>query len=358
MASFREGGPVYTWEIPPRQATQQELKKLREELNIQESIVDYLKYMIKAWNTPEKRILATKSREEVAEVLKVPNYKRTYSKNIELLRTAKKYFEGGTENTTPPAYRLRKNVWVGNIARSEAKGGIEWTPEMLNTGWTIAAFFSFLWKLVQWSNDNKYLEEFQSEGSEPRFRRSSDFVIDHSLEDWDIRSWLRDVVAIEGEDYPDIWVDVVNKLIDGESNWNPDAYNKWSKAYGLWQFIPWTWDVINRKYFDWSLRKENPVDQIKAIYANLHDIMEYRNCSAELALAFHNTWKWFNLDYWNVDKKAYILGNLKPIVWKIPGMQWKWVDDVLGITPKQYFTAAVWYYNKLEDFSDAEQLVG
>lgn len=60
-------------------------------------------------------------------------------------------------------------------------------------------------------------------------------------------------------------------------------------AYGLGQHIKSTWDAMNKKYFSWTLDRTNPVDQIKATCAYLHDVKTEKNCDWAQAVIYYHT---------------------------------------------------------------------
>lgn len=154
------------------------------------------------------------------------------------------------------------------------------------------------------------------------------------------------------EKYKDIVIEVSNKydirpeklitLINHENrDWDPMAWAPWSSAYGLWQMIDSTWAT----YGKW-LDRNNPKDQLEATCKYLVAIMDRKDCTIELAMAYYNTWE----GIMSISQsKAQEFARINPAInKKIPSWE--------IITPKTYLIWAVAYYNDI-DFKTASTLV-
>lgn len=133
--------------------------------------------------------------------------------------------------------------------------------------------------------------------------------------------------------YANISKEKLIRLINHENaGWDPLISARGSTAYGLGQMIDSTW-----KKYGKGLNRNNPEHQLDATCRYLLDIMNKKNCSIELAMAYYNTGE----GIFNISNKT--LNNFysinAPIVNKIPA----WVSR----SKKNYFTWAVAYYNDI-----------
>ena len=101
--------------------------------------------------------------------------------------------------------------------------------------------------------------------------------------------YLRDVIT---KDFPNVPPHILVNLFDKESSprgaFDPTALNASTKAYGLGQMTPATWDTIeektNKKY-----DRSSPYDQIHASAAYLDFIMGLNNCNIQDAIVYYHT---------------------------------------------------------------------
>ncbi|WP_417373016.1 peptidoglycan DD-metalloendopeptidase family protein [Glutamicibacter protophormiae] len=99
--------------------------------------------------------------------------------------------------------------------------------------------------------------------------------------DSDVQAAVRGVAAGYGWDSGRHW-DALSKLIAKESSWDPNAQNKTSTAYGLFQFLNSTWGSYGSKTSD-------PAGQARAGMKYIQD----RYGDPEKAWAFHKRNNWY-----------------------------------------------------------------
>lgn len=75
----------------------------------------------------------------------------------------------------------------------------------------------------------------------------------------------------------------LERLVQKESSWNPNAQNPTSTAYGLFQFLNGTWGAYGEKTSDPRLQAQYGMQYIKDRYG-----------SPEQALAFHESHNWYS----------------------------------------------------------------
>ncbi|NRH20449.1 transglycosylase SLT domain-containing protein [Candidatus Gracilibacteria bacterium] len=101
--------------------------------------------------------------------------------------------------------------------------------------------------------------------------------------------YLRDIIT---KDFPGVPPHMLVNLFDKESSprgsFDPTALNATTKAYGLGQMTPDTWDTVeektNKKY-----DRSSPYDQIYASAAYLDFIMNLNNCNIQDAIVYYHT---------------------------------------------------------------------
>jgi hypothetical protein len=75
----------------------------------------------------------------------------------------------------------------------------------------------------------------------------------------------------------------LERLVQKESSWNPNAQNPTSTAYGLFQFLDGTWGAYGQKTSDPRLQAQYGLQYIKDRYGDPQN-----------ALAFHNAHNWYS----------------------------------------------------------------
>ncbi len=161
--------------------------------------------------------------------------------------------------------------------------------------------------------------------------------VKESMPMWAGYEKYKDIVIGVCEQFPNIPADKLATLINHENGrWDPMANAPGSTAYGLWQMIDSTWHT----YGKW-LDRNNPTDQLIATCKYLTNIMNRNNCPVEIAMAYYNTGEGI-LGLSSAKVQDYYNKN-PAIARKIP--------SGTPITPKNYLTWAVAYYN---DISYAE----
>ncbi len=119
--------------------------------------------------------------------------------------------------------------------------------------------------------------------------------------------YLRDIIT---KDFPDVPPHILVNLFDKESSprgsFDPTALNARTKAYGLGQMTPSTWDAIEEKT-NKQYDRSSPYDQIYASAAYLDFIMKLNRCTIQDTIVYYHTWPYVrvyidNNDIWWLEK--------------------------------------------------------
>jgi len=150
--------------------------------------------------------------------------------------------------------------------------------------------------------------------------------------------------------HPQIWRDNLVNLINHENGkWDPTAWARWSDAYWLWQMTDSTWWNMRAKMDTkilWKPNRNNPEHQLETTCFYLEYIIKKQSCNIQEAVAYYNTWENFDRHSESYVSKLYIKWNLKSIVYSDSKYDWKKTEDIYWrMTKKEYFNAAVKYYN-------------
>ena len=133
---------------------------------------------------------------------------------------------------------------------------------------------------------------------------------------------------------------IIQLIYHENRGWNPGIKNPWSSAYGLGQMIDSTWNTY------WAgLNRHDPADQLLATARYMASIRKNRgNCPWEMVLAYYNTWE----GIWKLTPSQ--ISNYSSLNSVIVSGRWWHTND-----KKQYFIAAVAYYNDLNGAEGLEQ---